>query len=91
MLRLGGQILSAENANEMSSAVKGETIEDTIRVLNYYADAIVMHIFAEFAYARRFKPFCARRHFMMASVLCSSGSMISAVVTGMETAKVPTT
>lgn len=42
MLRLGGQILSAENANEMSSAVKGETIEDTIRVLNHYADAIVI-------------------------------------------------
>jgi len=42
MLRLGGQVLSAENANEMSSAVKGETIEDTIRVLNHYADAIVI-------------------------------------------------
>lgn len=42
MLRLGGQVLTAENAMEVSSSVKGETIEDTIRVLNNYADAIAM-------------------------------------------------
>lgn len=42
MMRLGGQVITAENANEVSSAVKGETIEDTIRVLNNYADAIVI-------------------------------------------------
>ena len=42
MFRLGGQVITAENANEMSSAVKGETLEDTIRVLNNYADAIVI-------------------------------------------------
>ncbi len=42
MLRLGGQVLTAENANEVSSAVKGETLEDTIRVMNHYADVIVM-------------------------------------------------
>ncbi len=42
MFRLGGQVITAENANEMSSAVKGETLEDTIRVLNHYADAIVI-------------------------------------------------
>lgn len=42
MFRLGGQVITAENANEMSSAVKGETLEDTILVLNNYADAIVM-------------------------------------------------
>ncbi len=42
MFRLGGQVITAENANEMSSAVKGETLEDTIRVLNSYADAIVI-------------------------------------------------
>lgn len=42
MQRLGGSVISVENANEMSSAVKGETIEDTIKVVNNYADAIVL-------------------------------------------------
>lgn len=42
MLRLGGQILSSEMAGETSSAAKGETIEDTIRIVESYADAIVM-------------------------------------------------
>ena len=42
MLRLGGNILTAENANEVSSAVKGETLEDTIRILDQFADAIVL-------------------------------------------------
>ncbi len=42
MFRLGGHVITAENANEMSSAVKGETLEDTIKVLNNYADAIVI-------------------------------------------------
>ena len=42
MLRLGGQIISTENAKEFSSAIKGETIEDTIRVVGGYADCIVL-------------------------------------------------
>src|SRR3989344_5780140 len=42
MFRLGGHVITAENANEVSSSVKGETLEDSIRVLNYYADAIVI-------------------------------------------------
>jgi aspartate carbamoyltransferase catalytic subunit len=42
MFRLGGQVITAENAKEMSSATKGETLEDTIRVLNHYVDAIVI-------------------------------------------------
>ncbi len=42
MFRLGGQVITAENANEMSSAIKGETLEDTIQVVNHYADAIVI-------------------------------------------------
>src|SRR3989344_5787159 len=42
MMRLGGNVLTAENANEVSSAVKGETLEDTIRVMNEFADAIVI-------------------------------------------------
>jgi len=40
--RLGGYIISTENAKEMSSSVKGETLTDTIRVLNGYSDVIVM-------------------------------------------------
>lgn len=42
MMRLGGNVLSMENASESSSATKGETIEDTIRIVDNYADAIVM-------------------------------------------------
>lgn len=41
-IRLGAQILTVENAKESSSAFKGETIEDTARMLCCYADAIVM-------------------------------------------------
>ncbi|MCL2037854.1 aspartate carbamoyltransferase [Candidatus Saccharibacteria bacterium] len=40
--RLGASVISTENAREVSSAVKGETLQDTIRVVNGYADAIVM-------------------------------------------------
>lgn len=42
MIRLGGHVITAENAREFSSAAKGETIEDTIKVMNNYADVIVM-------------------------------------------------
>jgi len=41
-LRLGASVISAENAMENSSAYKGETMEDTARILSCYADAIVM-------------------------------------------------
>ncbi|HVB63721.1 MAG TPA: aspartate carbamoyltransferase [Nitrolancea sp.] len=42
MTRLGGSVLTAENAIETSSWVKGETIEDTARIVEAYADVIVM-------------------------------------------------
>ncbi|MFN8591626.1 MAG: aspartate carbamoyltransferase [Thermomicrobiales bacterium] len=42
MLRLGGSVISTENAREFSSAIKGETVEDTIRIVEGYADAIVI-------------------------------------------------
>jgi aspartate carbamoyltransferase catalytic subunit len=42
MHRLGGQVLSAENAAKASSAVKGESLEDSIRVISGYVDAIVI-------------------------------------------------
>ncbi len=41
-IRLGADIISAENAMGNSSAFKGETIEDTARMLSCYSDAIVM-------------------------------------------------
>src|SRR5664279_4048241 len=42
VMRLGGNVLSTENAAQVSSAVKGESLEDTIRIINGYADAIVI-------------------------------------------------
>lgn len=42
VLRLGGQVISTENARELSSAIKGENLQDTIRVVQGYADAIVL-------------------------------------------------
>ncbi|MDO8664234.1 MAG: aspartate carbamoyltransferase [Candidatus Liptonbacteria bacterium] len=42
MLKLGGGVITTENAGEFSSAAKGETLEDSIRVINHYADVIVI-------------------------------------------------
>lgn len=42
MLRLGGSVIGTEAAGAFSSAVKGETLEDTIRMVNAYADVIVL-------------------------------------------------
>jgi len=42
MARLGGSILTTENAKEFSSASKGETLYDSTRVMCGYADLIVM-------------------------------------------------
>lgn len=52
MLRLGGQILSTENAREFSSAIKGETVEDTVRIVAGYADGIVIRHHEQGAAAR---------------------------------------
>lgn len=46
MLRLGGSVIATENAGEFSSAAKGETLEDTIRIVNGYCDIIVMRHFS---------------------------------------------
>ena len=40
--RLGGNVISTENARELSSAVKGENLEDTVRVVQGYSDAIIL-------------------------------------------------
>lgn len=42
MLRLGGQIITTENAEEFSSVVKGESLEDTVRIIGQYTDGIVI-------------------------------------------------
>ncbi len=52
MLRLGGNVISTENAREFSSAIKGESVEDTIRIVEGYADAIVIRHFEQGAAAR---------------------------------------
>lgn len=52
MMRLGGNVISTENAREFSSAIKGETVEDTIRMVSGYADAIAMRHHEEGALAR---------------------------------------
>jgi aspartate carbamoyltransferase catalytic subunit len=47
MIRLGGNVITTENAKEFSSAVKGESIEDTARIVGNYADAIVIRHYEE--------------------------------------------
>jgi aspartate carbamoyltransferase catalytic subunit len=42
MLRLGGSVITTESAKEFSSVSKGETLEDSIRVVSGYADVIVL-------------------------------------------------
>jgi aspartate carbamoyltransferase catalytic subunit len=52
MHRLGGRVISTESAGEFSSVAKGETLEDTIQVMNGYADVIVIRHY-EVGAARR--------------------------------------
>jgi len=42
MLRLGGLVIGTEAAREFSSVIKGETLEDTVRMAMAYADVIVL-------------------------------------------------
>ena len=42
MMRLGGDVLTMESVRDSSSDKKGETLEDAIKVVNSYADAIVL-------------------------------------------------
>jgi aspartate carbamoyltransferase catalytic subunit len=42
MYRLGGRVLSTEQAGYFSSEVEGEQLEDTIRILGGYSDVIVI-------------------------------------------------
>jgi aspartate carbamoyltransferase catalytic subunit len=53
MVRMGGNVLQTENAREFSSAVKGETLEDSIRNLSQYRpDVIILRHHEEGSSAR---------------------------------------
>lgn len=45
MLKLGGKVISTEKAKEFSSFTKGETLEDSIKVISNYADIIALRHF----------------------------------------------
>lgn len=47
MLRLGGSVIGTEGAGHFSSKSKGETLEDTVRVVSGYADVIVLRYYKE--------------------------------------------
>jgi aspartate carbamoyltransferase catalytic subunit len=47
MVRRGGAVIGAQDAAQTSSAAKGETLEDTVRVVAGYADLIVLRHPAE--------------------------------------------
>jgi aspartate carbamoyltransferase catalytic subunit len=42
MHRLGGRVLSTEHAHSFSSAIEGEQVEDSIRIIGGYSDVIVI-------------------------------------------------
>src|SRR3954470_22960194 len=47
MLRLGGNVITTENAKEFSSASKGESLEDTVRMISNYSDVMVLRHFVQ--------------------------------------------
>lgn len=47
MKRLGGDVISTEDAPHFSSCVKGESLTDTIRVVGEFADIIVLRHYEE--------------------------------------------
>jgi len=55
MMKLGGQVISTENASQFSSAAKGETLEDSIKVVSGFVDIIVLRHPEEGAAARAAK------------------------------------
>jgi aspartate carbamoyltransferase catalytic subunit len=42
MYRLGGHVLSTEQARAFSSEIEGEQVEDSVRIIGHYADVIVI-------------------------------------------------
>lgn len=52
MCRLGGSVISTENAQQFSSKAKGESLEDSIRVISGYCDTLVLRYHKEGGAAR---------------------------------------
>src|SRR3990167_10223708 len=42
VLRLGGRVISAESGKDNLSVVKGESFDDTVRIISQYVDALVL-------------------------------------------------
>jgi aspartate carbamoyltransferase catalytic subunit len=42
MIRLGGEVIGTESAGHFSSVTKGETLEDTVRIVSGYCDVLVL-------------------------------------------------
>ena len=76
MLRLGGTTMGTDNAREFSSAAKGETLEDTIRIVSGYADVIVIRHNEEGA-ARRAAGVSTRRRRCSTSTPSATSSTAS--------------
>jgi len=55
MIKLGGELISTENAREFSSTAKGESLEDTIRIVGSYSDIVVLRHFESGAAERAAK------------------------------------
>lgn len=55
VIRLGGSLLEMEHGSVSSSVYKGETIEDTTRIVNGYSDCIVMRHPEEYSAERAAK------------------------------------
>ena len=47
MYKLGGNVITTENAKQFSSAAKGESLEHTVRVIGCYSDVIVLRYFEQ--------------------------------------------
>lgn len=47
MHKLGGDVITTESASHFSSVTKGETLQDTIKVISGYVDAIVLRHYEE--------------------------------------------
>lgn len=47
VLRMGGRLIGTENAEQFSSAIKGESLADSIRIVSMYADAIILRHVSE--------------------------------------------
>ena len=47
MLRLGGSVIGTESAKVFSSKAKGETLEDSVRIISGYCDVIVLRYYKE--------------------------------------------